>query len=296
MEWTESIRKAISYLEEHLLDVDGDLNAAAEVGISQFYLQKGFQVMTGYSMAEYVRSRRLYLAALDVIADKEKIIDLSLKYGYDTPESFTKSFSRFHGVTPMQLRKDASKMHVFLPLKINIEILGGNEMDYIVEKMENFKIIGLEREVSFDSSYEQIPKYWNEVCEKYLGRLMRTGKPENEFEETLLKCHVGLFGVCIHDSGNSDKFRYMIAGIWQGEAVPEGMTTYEFPDMEWAKFLCKGPMPGSLQSVNTKIFREWLPGNPQYEIAMEASVEWYSEGDTQAVDYESAIWIPVKRK
>lgn len=296
MEWTESIRKVIGYLEEHLLDVDGDFNAAAEVGISQFYLQKGFRVMTGYSMAEYVRSRRLYLAALDIIADKEKVIDLSLKYGYDTPESFTKSFSRFHGVTPMQLRKDPSKLHVFLPLKIKIEIQGGNEMDYIVEKMENFKIIGLEREFSFDSSYEQIPKYWDEVCGKYLRRLMKTGKPENEFEETLLQCHVGLFGVCIHDSDKSDKFRYLIAGIWQGETVPEGMITYEFPDMEWAKFLCKGPLPGALQSVNTKIFREWLPGNPQYEIAMEANVEWYSEGDTQATDYESAIWIPVKRK
>ena len=275
MEWTESIRKTVDYLEEHLLDFEEIADVSDEVGISRFYLQKGFRLMTGYSMAEYVRNRRLYLAALDVTAGREKIIELSYKYGYDTPESFSKAFSRFHGVTPVQLRKDASKMHVFLPLKIKIEIQGGNEMDYIVEKMENFQVIGLEKEFSFDTSYEQIPKYW---------------------EETILKCHVGMFGVCIGDSGNDGKFRYMIAGIKNGEHVPEGMTTYTFPDMEWAKFLCKGPLPEALQSVNTKIFKEWLPGNPQFEIAMEANVEWYSEGDTKSPAYESAVWIPVKRK
>lgn len=296
MEWTESIRKTVDYLEEHLLDFEEIADVSDEVGISRFYLQKGFRLMTGYSMAEYVRNRRLYLAALDVTAGREKIIELSYKYGYDTPESFSKAFSRFHGVTPVQLRKDASKMHVFLPLKIKIEIQGGNEMDYIVEKMENFQIIGLEREFSFDTSYEQIPKYWDEFCADYLARLTRTGKPANELEETILKCHVGMFGVCIGDSGNDGKFRYMIAGIKNGEHVPEGMTTYTFPDMEWAKFLCKGPLPEALQSVNTKIFKEWLPGNPQFEIAMEANVEWYSEGDTKSPAYESAVWIPVKRK
>lgn len=296
MEWTESIRKAVDYLEEHLLDFEEHAGVSDEVGISWFYLQKGFRIMTGYTIAEYVRNRRLYLAALDVAAGTERIIELSYKYGYDTPESFSKAFARFHGVTPMQLRKDASRMRVFLPLKIKIEILGGNEMDYIVEKMENFQIIGMEREFSFDTSYEQIPKYWDEFCEQYLARLMRTRKPENELEETILKCHVGMFGVCISDSANDGKFRYMIAGLWDGGTVPQGMTTFVFPDMEWAKFLCKGPLPGALQSVNTKIFKEWLPGNPQFDIAMETDVEWYSEGAPKTQGYESAVWIPVKRK
>lgn len=81
------------------------------------------------------------------------------------------------------------------------------------------------------------------------------------------------------------------------DEVPDGMTVYEFPDMEWVKFRCVGPMPGALQSVNTKIFKEWLPGNAEFEIAMGANIEWYSaEGNTTDVDYESGIWVPVKRK
>ena len=297
MKWLESIRKAISYMEENLLDVDKDYDVAREIGISSFYLQKGFSIMTGYTMAEYVRNRRLYLAALDVIAAREKIIDIAFKYGYDTPESFTKAFTRFHGLSPVQLRKDASKIHIFLPLKINITVQGGNGMDYIIEKEQGLQLIGFEREFKEESSYEQIPKFWDEYGEKYMAKLTLQGKkPEGELEEAILNYHVGMFGVCIEDLGECGRFRYLIAGRYTGGKIPEGMTLYELPEMEWAKFLCKGPMPGALQSVNTKIFREWLPGNPDYEIAMGCNIEWYDEGDTQSADYESAIWIPVKKK
>lgn len=296
MEWMESIRKSINYMEEHLLEPDNVNQASREVGMSTFYLQKGFKLMTGYTMTEYVRNRRLYLAALDVIADKEKVIDLALKYGYDSPDSFTKAFNRFHGVTPVQLRKDASKLQIFLPLKIKLTIQGGNDMDYTVEELKGFKVVGFAREFSFDEGYQKIPKFWDEFWAKYMKPIMEHGGPQNEIEETICKCCIGEFGICIDDIGKDGVFRYLIAGIYKEGDVPEGMTTYEFPDMEWAKFTCKGPMPGALQSVNKKLFKEWLPGNPEFEIAMGANIEWYSKGDSQAADYESGIWIPVKRK
>ena len=113
MEWLGSIRGAIEYMEGHLLTVEDADEVAGAVYMSPFYLQKGFKVMTGYSIGEYIRSRRLYLAGLDVISGTEKIIDIAYKYGYDTPESFTKAFTRFHGVTPTGLRTDAGKIKVF---------------------------------------------------------------------------------------------------------------------------------------------------------------------------------------
>lgn len=296
MEWTESLRSAISYMEEHLLDCISVENVADKVHISSFYLQKGFKIMTGYSICEYIRYRRLYLAALDVIADKEKVIDLAFKYGYETPESFTKAFSRFHGVSPMKLKGDAGRIKTFLPLKISILIQGGNDMDYVVEKMEGFKVIGFERDFSFEAGYQEIPKFWDEFWGKYMKPLLGSGKPGNEVEQVICDCLIGEYGVCIDDIGKDGKFRYLIAGTYKGGEVPKNMTVYEFPDMEWAKFRCTGSMPGSLQSVNTKVFKEWLPGNPKYEIAMGANIEWYSKGDTSALDYESSIWVPVKRK
>lgn len=296
MEWITSIKKAIKYMDEHLLEAKCAENVANEVSISPFYLQKGFKIMTGYSVTEYIRNRRLYLAALDVIADKEKVIDLAYKYGYETPESFTKAFARFHGVSPMQLRKDSSKIKVFLPLKIKITIQGGNDMDYVVEKMKSFKLIGFEREFTNDESYQEIPKFWDEFYQKYRKLLMEKGKPNGKVEETICNCCVGEYGVCIDDTGKEGKFRYLIAGSYTEGEVPEGMSVYEFPGLEWAKFSCKGSMPEALQTINTKIFQEWLPGNAEYEIAMGANIEWYSKGDTTDVDYESAIWLPIKRK
>lgn len=295
MEWLESIRKSIDYMEEHLLTLEGAEEIADAVHMSSFYLQKGFKLMTGYSLAEYIRNRRLYLAALDAVANGGKVIDLAYKYGYDTPESFTKAFTRFHGLTPTQIRGNTSGIKVFLPLKITIKIQGGNDMNYTVEKMSGFKVIGFEKEFTNEESYQEIPRFWDEMFKEKIMPLY-CKKPENETEEIMCSSRVGMYGICIDDVGGG-RFRYLIAGEYTGGKVPEGMTVYEFPDMEWAKFPCIGPMPGALQAVNTKIFNEWLPGNAEYEIAMGANVEWYSaDGRTSDSDYESAIWIPVKRK
>lgn len=295
MDWTESLRRAIEYMEKHLTEDITPEDAAKEVNISLFYLERGFKVMTGYSLGEYIRSRRLYLAALEIISGRgDKVIDIALKYGYDTPESFTKAFSRFHGVTPSGLKKDPCLLRTFLPLKINIVIQGGNSMDFIVEKMSGFKVIGYEKDFSSENSYAEIPKFWAEMFAEKISPLFSRA-PETAEEKAIAENCIGEFGVCIDDIGG-EKFRYLIAGEYKGGEVPEGMTVYEFPEMEWAKFLCTGPMPGALQSVNTRIFKEWLPGNPDFEIAMGANIEWYSKGDSSSPDYESAIWIPVKRK
>lgn len=303
MEWTESLRKAVDFMETHLLENIGAEDVAEEVHISSFYLQKGFSIVTGYSIAEYLRNRRLYLAALDVVAGKEKVIELAYKYGYETPESFTKAFARFHGASPMQIKKDTGKIKPFLPLKIILEVKGGTDMDVTVEKMKAFKVIGFERTFSMEDSYQKIPEFWAEYRKQYLEPIHLQGKkPENEVEEAIKRCEIGEYGICIDDSGDEKSetargtFRYMIAGTYTEGEVPEGMTVYELPELEWAKFRCVGAMPGALQSVNTRIFKEWLPGNPEYEAAMYIDVEWYSKGNMESNDYESAIWLPVKKR
>ncbi len=99
----------------------------------------------------------------------------------------------------------------------------------------------------------------------------------------------------MEDETDRDHFRYYIAGAYQGGEVPEGMKVFEIPASEWAKFKCTGAMPDALQTVNTRIFKEWLPGNPAFEIAFHMNIEWYSNGDTCSESYESGIWMPVRR-
>ena len=296
MEWLTGIRTAINYMEEHLRDDIDVTDIAKQVYISPFFLSRGFALMTGCGIGEYLRNRRLYQAALDLKETDDKVIDIAMRYCYDTPESFTKAFSRFHGASPSQVRGGAP-VRVFLPLKINISIHGGNQMDYKITPMFPFKVIGFQRVFDNETAYEKIPEFWDEICEKYAYNVYAGNEPANPYEKALVDNCIGEYGVCIDDIGGG-KFRYLVAGKYVGGEVPEGMVVYEFPRGDWAVFDCIGPLPDALQSVNTRIFNEWLPGNPDYEFSGVANVEWYDciNGEKTDADYHSAVWIPVKKK
>ena len=295
MEWLTCVRTAIDYMEAHLEEDVGAEDVARRVFLSPFFLQRGFALMTGCGIGEYLRNRRLYQAALDLRETDDRVIDIALRYCYDTPESFTKAFSRFHGATPSQVRGGAA-VRVFLPLKINLSIQGGNHMDHKITPMFPFKLIGFQKEFGMETAYDEIPKFWDEICEKYAKNVYAGNAPANPYEQALTDNCIGEYGVCVDDIGGG-RFRYLIAGRYMGGEVPEGMAVYEFPRGDWAVFSCVGPMPEALQSVNTRIFREWLPGNPEYELCGNATVEWYDcAGEKTDPDYRSAIWVPVKRK
>ena len=296
MEWLTAIRTAIGYMEGHLGEAVGLEDVAREVHLSPFFLQRGFSLMTGYGIGEYLRNRRLYEAALDLQRGPEKVIDIAFKYGYETPESFAKAFARFHGATPTQVREGAPT-RTFLPLTIQITIQGGNQMDCKITPMFPFKVIGFQKEFDYETAYAEIPRFWDEICEKYANNVYAGNDPANPYEQALVDNCIGEYGVCIDDIG-CGTFRYLIAGKYTGGSVPEDMVLYEFPRGEWAVFDCIGPNPQTLQSVNTRVFREWLPANPDYELCGNATVEWYDciNGEPTDPDYHSAIWVPVKRK
>ncbi len=297
MEWLSCIKSAIDYMENNLLTVKSPEDVAGYLNVSTLYLQKGFQIITGYNIGEYIRNRRLYLAAVQLAESREKIIDVALEYGYETPESFTKAFTRFHGATPSEIRKDRTRIKTFLPLRVHIIVQGGYDMDFVVEKMAAFQVIGFSREFLFDTSYAEIPKFWDEMSEKYGKNLLVGNAPANELEQAVYDNRIGEFGICIDDIGKDGKFRYMIAGRYVGGNVPEGMKLYEIPATLWAKFKCVGALPTAMQTVNTQIWNEWLPGNSEYELDGKFNVEWYSNsGDMQSADYQSAVWMPIKSK
>ena len=170
-------------------------------------------------------------------------------------------------------------------------------MEYRIAPMFPFRLIGFQREFSNDTAQEEIPKFWDEICEKYAANVYAGNPPANPFEKALVDNCVGEYGVCIDDLG-ADRFRYLIAGKYAGGEVPEGMTVYEFPRSDWAVFDCVGPIPEAIQSLTAAIFREWLPGNPDWELCGSASVEWYDclRGEKTDPDYRSAVWLPVKKK
>lgn len=295
MDWLSSLRGAIDYMEEHMQEPIGPEEVARAVHLSQFYLQKGFQIITGCSLGEYMRNRRLYLAALDLLAGEEKIIDIAYKYCYQTPESFAKAFARFHGFPPSRIKREHLSIRPYLPFKIKITIQGGKNVDYIIEKMDSFKVIGFQQEIPMERGYELCPRFWDKVKEDYMRALCQGKKAENAVERAVKECCIGLFGVCLDDEKNPGAFTYMIAGHYDGRPVPDGLAVREIPAATWAKFRAQGPLPGSLQTLNSQIFQEWLPGNEQYELAFPVNVEVYPSSE-MGPDYECFIWLPVVEK
>lgn len=300
MKWTEALNRTIAFAEAHLRERLTVADLANAAGISAFHLQRGFQIITGFSLGEYVRNRRLYCAALEVAGTERSILDIALDFQYETAESFTKAFNRFHGSTPSQVRsagakKSALPITPFLPVTISIHVIGGNRMDYEVTAVKGFTVIGFEREFPFEDSYTTVPKFWDEISGRYFDRLWGGKTPETPQEKAVIEYGIGEFGVCI-DGADDGKFRYLIAGVYKGGDVPNGMTTFDVPAGDWAKFRAIGPLPGSLQAVNTRVFKEWLPGNPDWEAADQCNIEWYSNGDPNSPDYQSEIWLPVRRR
>lgn len=292
MEWLTTLKETLHYIEANLTAELTLEQIAQRVYLSPFYLQKGFQLLTGYSLGEYIRCRRLYEAARALVNTEDKVIDIAYRYGYETPESFTKAFTRFHGASPMAVRKDRKRIRRFLPLQISIAITGGDKLDYKIEKMTGFTVIGFERVFGYEKPYEEIPKFWDELYAKY--PVLKTGTPDESdpVQKAIRENRIGEYAVCIDDLGDGC-FRYLVAGAFRGGEAPEGLSTFTFPDMDWAKFRSVGPIPDALQSLNTQVFKEWLPGNQDYLLAGPYNIEWYGMGDPSAPDYECGIWLPV---
>ncbi len=285
MEWIEGIKDAISYIEENITENLTMEDVAKKAFVSPFYFQKGFAMLCGFTVAEYTRQRRLTLAGSELVSTENKIVDIAIKYGYDSPDSFTKAFTRFHGVTPTAVRKDGAMIKSFAPLKIKFALEGGYIMDYKIIEKEEFTVIGVSKVFQYENAYQDIPKFWDE----FYG----TGKGDRICT---------MYGVNIDESMSGNAFEYLIADNYDStKEIPEGFVTKVIPKHTWAVFACKGSMPNAMQDVNKKIFSEWLPNCKDYEIAAGYNIEMYNNPDDykkgiQDENYYSEIWIPVKNR
>lgn len=279
MDWINGMRCAIEYMEEHMSEEISYEDVAKQACVSVFHFQRVFGILCGITVGEYIRNRRLTMAGEELAATNCRVIDVAMKYGYDSPDSFTKAFIRFHGIRPSSAKEHGAVLRAYAPLHIKYSLEGGGIMDYRIEEKEALKLIGMKRTFQFDDAYQNIPMFWEEFFKKGYGKEI-----------------CGCFGVCIEESAKEKTFTYMIADLYDGEKeVRDEFTLYEIPKGEWAIFTAKGPLPKSLQDVNTKIWSEWVPNSREYEVADGYNIEMYTEGDTNAADYISEIWVPVRK-
>lgn len=166
------------------------------------------------------------------------------------------------------------------------------KMNVNYEKKMAMTFIGYHTEIRLEDGYRKCPEFWDKEYASKYARLWQTMKPETEIEKAILENGVGMFAICTE---SKDGFEYWIAGLYQGGNVPKGLELYSFPESDWAVFTAKGPMPGSLQTLNTAVWQEWFPNDGQkYKANGTATLEVYSAGNPKSPDYECGIWVPVQ--
>lgn len=286
MEWLDCMSNALDYIEANL-DGDISIKKVAEIAASSpFHFQRMFSMLTGVTVADYIRKRRLTLSAQELAAAKCKVIDAALKYGYETPESFTKAFRRLHGITPAQAKQPGAELKAFPKLSFHISIIGDKDMDYRIEEKKAFEVAGIVKRISTKDgiNFTEVPAFW------------RQSMADGSYERVCRMAGNGsTYGVCLDFAEDQTEFTYMIAADAPKGELPKGMVKSKVPAATWAVFTSVGPLPGSIQQVTQRIFSEWFPATG-YVHDEAPEIEAYLPGDTSSPEYKCEVWIPVKKK
>lgn len=285
MEWLERLNQAVGYIEDHL-EGDIDYDAAARIACcSTFHFQRMFSYIAGVPLSEYIRRRRMTSAGLALQRSEEKVIDLALRYGYDSPTAFTRAFTGVHGMPPSEARRAGVMLKAYPRISFRITIKGDTEMNYRIEHREAFRIAGAKRHYCLDAeaSMAQVPLFWGEAAANGTIQTLCT-LPAAE------PC--GILGVCTNMVGKD--FDYFIACATDAP-LPEGMEACTVPACTWAIFECIGSMPDAIQDLQRRVIAEWLPASG-YEYADAPDIEVYTEGDMNATDYRCEVWLPIVKK
>lgn len=275
---------SMQYIEEHL-DKEMDIGKAAAIAsMSKYHFQRMFSLLSGMPVGEYIRNRRLTRAAEELVFSNKKVIDIAARYGYETPEAFSKAFRKAHQMSPTEARTASKAFKAYPRLVFQIQLKGAIEMNYKIVEKEAFKAIGKDIKVSLKNgeNLRKIPAFWNET-------------EQSGFDQELsgIAGNMGLLGICISDQ--KDTMTYAIAVEKKGDELPEGYSEYDIPASTYAVFEAIGPMPDAIQEVWKRIYSEWLPstgyqqtGNPELEV--------YPDLDPASPSFRSEVWISVKRK
>jgi len=287
MDWLSHLNEALGYIEDNL-DGEMDMSKVAQIACcSSFHFQRMFSYMAGVPLSEYIRRRRMTRAAFD-LRSGEKVIDVALKYGYDSPTAFNRAFQSVHGVAPSAARQEGVNLKAYHPISFKITIRGETEMNYRIEQKEAIRIVGTKLECPWtpgkQEGFQEVPKFWVEHQRK--GTIP-------QLCELMDSRPMGVLGVSVGDWQQAGKFDYYIA-VSSTQPVPEEMCEYQIPACTWAIFECKGPMPTAIQKMQERIMTEWFP-NSGYQYADAPDIEVYTDGDQNAEDYICWIWVPVKK-
>lgn len=289
MDSLERMNQALAYIEENLAD-ELDLKQVQRLALcSEYHFRRMFSFLAGVSLSEYIRRRRLTLAAFELVQGEARVIDVALKYGYTSPDSFTRAFQSVHGITPTEARSSGQPLKAYPRMTFQLTIKGGSEMKYRLEEKGAFGLVGIMKRVPliYEGVNPDIAAMWKSLDQETITTLKALSNVEprgliqgsTNFSEGRL------------DGGELDHY----IGVATTEEPPAGLTRLEVPASTWAVFESVGPFPETLQNIWGRIYAEWFPA-ASYEQAPGPEILWNENMEIDSPTFRSEIWIPVVKK
>jgi len=289
----ENLNHAMVYIEENL-DGDIDFQRLSQIACcSEYHFRRMFSFLAGMALGEYIRNRRLTVAASLLKDTDEKVIDVALRFGYESPDAFTKAFQSMYGVTPAQVKKSGVTLSTFLPMTFQLSVKGGYKMDCRIIEKGAFSIVGVSGRIPliFRGPNPHTADVWKKLKQEDLLILMGYSEIEPK----------GILNVCANyeDKASEGTALDLYVGIAVEKPLPERlMKRYDVLKVEastWAVFTSCGEHPSAAQEVWGRIFDTWFPSS-DYEMSGGPELLWYESYDFGKPDFRADIWIPIKKR
>lgn len=284
MDWLQSMQNSIDYIERNILS-DIDYEEIAKCAYSSTYhFLRMFSMLTGFTVGEYIRNRRLSLAAQELSMSNARVTDIAFKYGYDTSEAFSKAFQRLHGVTPSAAREPGVQLKSFGRLSIRIIMKGDKEMSYKIIKNEAFSIFGKTIGITASNAFDIVPRFWDDLEKQgFFGKACLAAGYETQFPQI----------AATHDFQDGGSRKYTLAYMLPAEKdLSKAFDVVQIPKLEWVIVTEKCDVAGGsaslIQNMWDRLFSEWFPTS-DYEVTPGPQLERYYHDKLE-------VWVPVRKK
>ncbi|GGP69919.1 AraC family transcriptional regulator [Saccharothrix coeruleofusca] len=282
----ERLNEAMEHIERHL-DREVDVAELARIALtSEHHFRRMFSALAGIPLSEYVRRRRLTVAGAEVLAGRETLLDIAVRYGYGSGEAFARAFRAVHGVGPGEARRTGAALRSQPRMSFRLIIEGSSTMRYRIVEKEAFRLVGKKARVPLvhEGMNPAIVEFTRGVGKEALERVkgLSNGEP------------AGLLSVTDNAEGveEGSELDYYLAVV-TGAAPPADLDTLDVPAGTWAVFEDSGPSPQSVQHLWRDVYTQWFPSNPyRSRPGPQLLSTRLSEDGAEA---DSELWVPVER-
>lgn len=285
----KELNHVLDYIEEHLTE-DLPLEAISEyAGVSDYHFRKIFFYITGMTLSEYIKNRRLSEANKDLL-NGDRVTDVALKYGYQSMDGFTRAFKSWSGFLPSEAIKKGIRK-TFPKLSFIITVKGGVSMEYRIVEMPAFNLVGVSKRVpmQFEGVNNEIVKLAMSITEEQREEMHAL---QNIEPYEIVNASYDADAHFIREEGD---LTHLIGVLTTKDQVSDRLEKVPVEAYTWAVFPNEGPFPSTLQRTMANVYAEWLPST-DYEV-INAPIFSFTKMNPNKKDYAySEVWVPVREK